>query len=295
MPARRISFVNSKGGVGKTSVAVNVAACLAYDLNKRVLVVDCDAQCNASIWLMGMGPFIAGCTPDNTLYGLLKNQGTFIGQVIRNAVVCDRDGQVLIRNLDLLPSFFELMNIEDEFSPSGGMDAMYGNFHTQIIGMSQAYDYIIFDCPPNVYRASKAAIFASEEIYIPCNPDALSNMGLALLRKKLMKFFQDSQTLRSQIQQYRFPKIRGVVLNKVPTNANIESASDMIRIKIQSFQQYSNIASSNADVVPTTIRHAVAAMRTVQQGLPLIVNPNIGNPNLLEDYIKLGRYIESTP
>jgi chromosome partitioning protein len=54
MPARRISFVNFKGGVGKTSLTVNIAACLAHELGQRVLLVDCDSQSNASIWLMGV-------------------------------------------------------------------------------------------------------------------------------------------------------------------------------------------------------------------------------------------------
>ncbi|MGA1368773.1 MAG: ParA family protein [Blastocatellia bacterium] len=83
MAARRISFVNLKGGVGKTSLSVNIAACLAYHFGQKVLLIDFDAQSNASIWLMGVerwnlinsvrgrsvyGAFLPGASPvDNNI------------------------------------------------------------------------------------------------------------------------------------------------------------------------------------------------------------------------------------
>jgi chromosome partitioning protein len=52
MAAKAIAFINFKGGVGKTAATVNIGACLAYYRRKRVLIVDLDAQCNSSFWLM---------------------------------------------------------------------------------------------------------------------------------------------------------------------------------------------------------------------------------------------------
>jgi len=289
--ARRISLVNFKGGVGKTTLAVNLAACLAHDLNQRVLLVDCDAQANSSIWLLGLGRFTSGYDTENSVYGVLTGANPFLEKAIRKSVVQSR-GSVGIQNLDLLPSVFELMDVEHEFHPKGGLEATYGKFYQTLSSVFSSYDYIIFDCPPNVYRASKAALFASQEIYIPCNPDALSNMGLALLRKKVSAFHQETATFRRDIRGHLFPRIRGVILNRVPPG-RIDEEVQKISLKIRSFREYRNIAAEDCDILPTKIRQSIAAERIVDKEVPFILSKD--NPDLKKDYVQLARFIHGSP
>lgn len=292
MGARRISFVNFKGGVGKTSLVVNLAACLAHDLGKKVLVVDCDPQSNASIWLMGMGRYMAAYDPRNSTYGVLTGQQVVLTKAIKNAVV-QEGNQVVIGGLDLLPSCFELMDFESDFTPDQGMLHVYGWFHQNIKAISGNYDYILFDCPPNVYRASKSAIYSSGELFIPCNPDALSNMGLSLLRKKMTAFYEETREQRRNSGRVKFPKIRGVLINRKSPLADESTDIQKIRIKIQSFREYKNIACEDADIWVPHIRQAIAGARAAGDNLPLIITDK--HSKLAQDYIHLARLIDQTP
>src|SRR5687767_9012948 len=164
MPARRISFVNFKGGVGKTSLAVNVAACLAHDLGQKVLLIDCDSQSNASIWLMGIQRwnFINNII-GKSIYGMfLPDHYPVINNIIQSVVMNER-GMISIPNLDLLPATYELMDLEEEYQDKA-RNPFYYRFYEHIRSIFDQYNYIIFDCPPNLFRASRCAIFASEEI-----------------------------------------------------------------------------------------------------------------------------------
>ena len=291
MATRCISLVNFKGGVGKTSLVVNLAACLAYDLGRRVLVVDCDPQSNASIWLMGLDRFTSSYDPKKSTYGVLMNRGVFSPKIIQKSVVRVND-EVAIPSLDLLPSCYEMMDFEHEFSPKEGLLPIYGLFHQAMKSISGSYDFVLFDCPPNVYRSSKAGIFAAQEIFVPCNPDALSNMGLALLRKKLSAFYHETMPLRKNMRRPNFPKIRGVLLNKVP-HADVEADVQKISLKIKSFREHRNIATSDADIWPVHIRQAIAGSRVVGDHVPLIVSGE--RSPLLDDYINLARLIDASP
>src|SRR5205085_2765012 len=180
MSARRISFVNFKGGVGKTSLAVNIAACLAHELGQRVLLVDCDSQSNASIWLMGVPRWnILNDTPEKSIYGIFMENAPNVYHNVRRSVLEDSNRVKLIPDLDLLPATYKLMDLEHEYRDVEA-EPFYYKFYQQLAIFFNDYDYILFDCPPNVFRASKCAIFASQEIYIPCNPDVLSYVGLSL-------------------------------------------------------------------------------------------------------------------
>ncbi|MEM9158199.1 MAG: AAA family ATPase, partial [Verrucomicrobiota bacterium] len=112
--ATKISFLNLKGGVGKTSLIVNVAACLAY-MGRRVLVVDFDAQSNASIWLMRLDRWnILNRQPEKFILNLFQDENSSVSDMIQRNPVKGSDGEPLLNGLDLIPASFRLMDLEQE-------------------------------------------------------------------------------------------------------------------------------------------------------------------------------------
>jgi len=99
------------------------------------------------------------------------------------------------RVLDLVPTTFNLVDLENEFTGDPKRPA-YVIFAEQLAEIEANYDFILFDCPPNILRASQCGIFSANEVYVPCNPDALSLIGFTLLVEKLGKFHQGSASFR---------------------------------------------------------------------------------------------------
>jgi len=291
MSARLISFVNCKGGVGKTSIVVNVAGALAHDLNLRVLVVDCDAQANATSWLMGLGRFRDWYDAENSTYGVLTGRAPFLHNAIQKAVVQIK-GQIQIDRLDLLPAVYELVDVEDGLELRGDLVTFLARFYETIKIVWHDYDYILFDCPPHVFRATQAALFASREIYVPCNPDPLSDRGLSLLHKRMLSFYHLVQSSPFKIPGHRLPKVRGIILNNVP-RGNIEHLIGFLRNKLNYLRQEHNYICGDATMLPTAIRHAVAATKIIESDVPFVLSRD--NPDLKDDYINLARYIHDTP
>ena len=183
--ARKIAFINYKGGVGKTSCLVNVAACLAKR-GKRVLLIDLDAQSNASIWLLRIDRWneLHG-SKRGSVYSLFNPGDQQMKDIVVRDVVEDREGRKVLPGLDLVPTTFDLIDIEHEYEPPAD-EPVYVRFWQNLQAIEPNYDYIIFDCPPNVLRASQCGLFCANEVVVPANPDALSLIGLTLLTGKLL-------------------------------------------------------------------------------------------------------------
>jgi chromosome partitioning protein len=297
MPARRISFINFKGGVGKTTLAVNVAVCLANDFGKRVLLVDLDAQSNASVWLMGPERWNEiKEAPRNSAYGIFLPTPPLIGDIIQKSVL-HKDGLHYVPDLDLLPATYALMEMDESNGSAPSLtrlDLCYYHFYWALSGFFGAYDYIIFDCPPNVLRASKCAVFTSEELYIPCNLDFLSYVGLSLLVRKVEHFIgKESAHQQSLIDSFAPPQIRGIVLNAVDTRyangAKGKEMRDKIEDRIRGLRG-SPVVAPDADVLTQHIRETVRAS-AVEDGLPAVLERG----ELREDYRKLCQHINNTP
>ena len=258
---RRISLVNFKGGVGKTSLTVNISAFLAQEFGQRVLLVDCDAQSNASFWLLGAKRWNEiNEKPQKSVYAAFmdKNYVAPLHKNIIKGVLENAKGAKMIARLDLLPACYDLMELEQTL-----LDAdkpFYLKFYEELSGVFENYDYVIFDCPPNVFRACQAAIFTSEEIYVPCNPDELSYAGLSLLARKVDQFQKQSILAQDQILNYRRALIRGVVFNGVHGKANYLDVITKIQTRILQLRKQ-KVVSPDADTLPTRIRFAVQPHR----------------------------------
>ena len=157
--AKIISITNQKGGVGKTTTAINLSAALA-EANQKILLVDFDPQINATT---GLG--IELDDSDKTIIDAIhqKDQArNFIKRDVKN-------------NLDVFPGSIELSSIETELL---GRDDREKELKKVLDPMRDEYDYIIIDCPPAVGIITVNALVASDACIIPVQCEYFSLEGL---------------------------------------------------------------------------------------------------------------------
>ena len=174
--AHIISFVNQKGGVGKTTSAVNIAAALG-NMGKRVLLVDTDPQGNAT---SGVG--ISKKNITRSVYDV----------IIERASVSDAIIKTKFNNLSVLPSHISLAGAELELVDEDNRESRLKNALNSI---KDDYDYIIIDCPPSLGLLSINALTASTGVIIPmqCEYYALEGLTQLMLTIKLVKKHYNSK------------------------------------------------------------------------------------------------------
>ena len=169
--AHVMCIANQKGGVGKTTTAVNLSACLAA-AEKRTLLVDCDPQANAST---GLG--IDKQSLSRTLYHGL------IGQAKIEELLLDTG----IPSLKIVPSNVELIGFEVEMMDTEGREKILKRF---LASQRNAYDYILLDCPPSLNLLTVNAMTAADAMLIPLQCEFYALEGLSQLLQTVKRIKQ---------------------------------------------------------------------------------------------------------
>lgn len=286
--AKKISFLNIKGGVGKTSLIVNMGACLAY-MGRRTLIVDFDAQSNASIWLMRLDRWnMLNKKPERFLLNIFKDPESKLENCIQKSPIRDTEGDQMLPRLDLAPASFTLMDIEHEVEPKKD-EPFYVRFHKALESVENDYDFILFDCPPNIFYTTQCALFSSDYVLVPSNADALSIIGFHLLVDKLSHFKTRSREHREALGAPS-PEIIGVVLNAVKPGTKIHVPLERFNAQIDRFKEQGKV-SEKTHIYPHLIRHSVTVGRAVMMGIPtVLMSKQDASINLAEDYINLTKH-----
>jgi len=187
------AFCNQKGGVGKTTSAVNLAACLGMS-GRRVLLIDLDPQGNAT---SGVGVDKSGSA--ESVYDLLLG-GAGPAQVIVGTA---------FKNLWLIPSNMSLSGAEVELINETGREFLLRN---AVSSISDVFDYVLIDCPPSLGLLTVNALVASDGMLIPlqCEYYALEGLGQLLKTHALVR-----QRLKTTLQ------ISGVILTMADYRTNL--------------------------------------------------------------------------
>ena len=159
---RIIAIANQKGGVGKTTTAINLSASLA-SLGKRVLALDMDPQGNMT---SGLGVDKDGV--EKTVYDLI------IGNVGMEECICEN----VLENLDVLPSNINLSAAEIELI---GIDNKEYLLKEEVDKVKDRYDYIIIDCPPALSMLTINAMTTSDSVLVPIQCEYYALEGLSQL------------------------------------------------------------------------------------------------------------------
>lgn len=184
---RTFAIVNRKGGVGKTTTAVNLAYVLATSCRLRVLLIDADGQANAT--------------------GILLPKGEYggLGALLRGYAMCYDELTVHtdVEGLDVLPASEDLWAMDLEKDQSSLRHSALMQLR-DAVAEDDAYDVMVIDCPPNLSTACVASILASDAVIIPVLSDACSATGVA----DLVEQIDSLRYIRPEI------RIAGVLVNQ---------------------------------------------------------------------------------
>ena len=228
MDKKIISIINQKGGVGKTTTIINLAAGLSMK-DKKILVIDLDPQGNATT---GLG--LSNTESSNlTIYSVL-NGNKKISEVIK---------PTKFQNLNLITSNVDLSGLEVETAGDSRRAFKLKDELTPILNDSRAsYDYILIDCPPSLSLLTIMALVASDELVVPLQTEFFALEGLTQLMKTI-------ERIKSNLNPNL--KIRGILLtmydkrNKLSSQVEVE-ARNYFNEKVYSTAVPRNVRLSEA-------------------------------------------------
>jgi chromosome partitioning protein len=232
-----ISFINYKGGVGKTTSCFNIGQILAYEHNKNVLLVDLDPQTNATFLTVSITDWDIKSKERKTvleIFSSFTNSGGIFNEDVRwknPQNEKDKEGNEI--KFDLIPGNIDLIDYEDKIFKFYYEQLLKAQFSDRIfeeqsinrlsilksylIKYQNEYDYILIDCPPNLSVITQNGLFMSDYFIITAIPDHLSRIGLEFLERKVDQMTKRWNSWGENIGvDIMIPKSLCILIVKVP-------------------------------------------------------------------------------
>jgi chromosome partitioning protein len=182
-----LSCVNLKGGVGKTALAVNLAAIAASKHDLKTLLIDLDPQTNATFWCLGPEGWEKWASKNGTLANLFGVRSHTSAQNKKKSfskVVCEE----VFPGVDLLPSHLDLFTMDLDLAGTPMREHL---LKRALKDNMDDYELIICDCPPNLTLPTQNALSISTHYVVPVSLDYLSSLGISLLLNRVEELSED--------------------------------------------------------------------------------------------------------
>lgn len=252
-----IALTNQKGGVGKTTTAVNLGVSLANQ-GKKVLLIDADAQANLTMSLGYSRPDDLPITLSTIMQGMIDD------------MPIDASKEILHHGegVDLLPSNIELSGLEVRLINAISRESVLKSCVNQV---KQNYDYVLVDCMPSLGMLTINALAAADSVVIPTQPHYLSAKGLELLLRSVSK-------VRRQINPHL--RIDGILMTMVMPRTNISKEVTAL-VKSAYGQQIK--------VFDAQIPHSIRAVEATAEGKSIFAYDKSGK--VAAAYEQLGKEV----
>jgi chromosome partitioning protein len=258
---RRIAVLNQKGGVGKTTTVVNIAAALA-NAGLRVLVIDLDPQGHLTTHL--------GVNPDQIQGGIYK--------VLTQSSPAEAEMMLVRLNLWLLPANINLVGAETELVSIVGRETI---LREALAGLDDKFDYVIIDCAPSLGLLALNALAAVDEIMIPLQPHFLALQGLG-------KLLQTVSLVNKRINPEL--RVKWVLLCMFESRASLPNEVKADIEQFLSSARNTNCAWSEAQILPVYVRRNITLAEAPSYGQTIFeYDPSC---NGAADYLAVARLIE---
>lgn len=266
-----VSVINDKGGVGKTTLTANLAAVLAA-MKHKVLLLDLDAQAGLTLSFIAESSWQHN-NYEKTIMHAFSPKGNVNDHSLDALVIYPQNiNQSLTeRNIEgrvgLIPSHPNLSNADLELSMTAVGESLLLSLlkpwnRCQLLSnflshLTDDYDVVLIDCPPNMNLLTKNALVASESVLIPIKPDYLSSIGLSRLIEKIETLQNEFNLINSAMKYQAKPlniKNFGLVFsmveyfNDMPIDSqwqNIHDVSNKCKAQFQGVQIFSNYLKQN--------------------------------------------------
>ena len=278
-----VSFINYKGGVGKTTLASNIAADLALR-GKKVLCIDLDPQSNLTFSFYNVEDWINNLQNNMTIkkwYDDFVNRNK-TDKISKYIVKPSKVNAIVNKNLDLICSHLGLINIDLELATMlvgastkqqrNNFFNVYSHLRSELKDLKDLedkYDVVIIDCPPNFNIITKNALVASDYYVVPAKPDYLSTLGFEELERNIVELVKEYNYNAELKGDYKYSKINPVSLGMI---SNMISVRNNEPISTQTYY-IDQVKKSGRKVFETKIRdNKTIYAKAPEEGIPVVLN-----------------------
>ena len=310
--AKRVSVINFKGGVGKTTLAFHLGTGLARYHQRKVLLIDMDHQSSLSIVCLGAKNWLEAVHNNRTVASVFE---PFVGQrnqlpseeIISTSPMVQKLGRWQgrhYRTMDIVASSLQLDDIEIELTASHHGNAIHSEWNKRTLlcgwleesGLDSQYDYVIFDCPPATKVVSQNAIAASHGYVIPVVPEAVMERGAPHLHQMVKSGIDDRLNALAAMGENRSmhvpnTELIGLVITRIQTSSGYSGYTNDHSQHLSSLQKL-----WKEKLVTPYVLQGTGVSQALAEGVPVYDRShtqNVGKRGLHTQFRNLTRVLKS--